>query len=858
MGVNKRRMLFLSALVFAGALTLQPASAQVRINEFLANNVACNPDMCDYGDFSDWIELYNDGSAAADLSGYYFADDANKPKEAAIPSGTSVPSKGYLLFWADGHNAKPGQSGKRPDESGTAFTTKRYHTSIKIKKTGEKVILLDGSGKIVDSVSFGPQFADISMGRKADGSWAYFDQPTPGASNSTPAKGTPISGAVSFSVGASNATSAKGTQFSGTVSFSVPGGYYSSAQSITLTAPDGSDIYYTTDGTTPYASGATSKKYSAAISASAAAVIRARCIAADKLAGPVVTNTYFVSEKKRGVMVVNLTTDPAFLDDATIGIFKNYYKFAAAPVYMEFFTPDGKLAAKANARIQVGSLTNYGSAQKPLQVELFANNGDEYINYKFFNKPITQFNKLRLRQGGDAWNTNFIADDLLDPISNGQMAYGYQAYCPVVQYINGKYYGLMDLREQFHGNFFKENYGVDTTGMQEVRRLLINNAEGWQTVHGSKSSWDQVVNSSATASNYETVKSKVDIDGLIDFVVMETYACNISWGHNEDMWMVPGGKWKWLTTDIDRCFDYKGTYSSVSTDILHTKGGGLSPSFITGNEIFANLMKVTEFKNHFGQRYMAHLNSTLDSDRLKGIIDSIVGMLTPEMTDETSKWGSQGGIKSVSAWKTAIQAIQDFCTERGDLVRGHLAKDITTGNAKLTVTVTNPKSGDIYIEGVRMCGGLSGLTFFKGAPLTLTAVPKKGCTFKSWGGGASGSAVDAKITLSGDQTVTAAFDGTPSGNLQAPRENTNLRCIDRVSSHSGAIALSVDFSFEKSDHATINLFNLSGEKLLNLFDSNMNPGIQHIALTSKKLSAGVYFYSIKTNAYTRTNAVTVR
>jgi hypothetical protein len=813
------------SLLIASPFVSGQSYAQVRINEFLANNVACFPDMCDYDDFSDWIELYNDGSAAADIGGYTMTGKLSNPKKATIPTGTSIPSKGYLLLWADGHTAKPGQSGKREDDKGTSFTTKRYHIGFKLNKAGEQIGLFDASGKVVDSVTFGPQYADISMGRAADGSWAYFDQPTPGAANSTAAKKT--------------------TQFSGTVSFSVPCGYYSGAQSVTLTASDGSDIYYTTDGTIPYAS---DKKYSGAISVSASGAIRARCVAADKLAGKIVTSTYFIGDKKRTIMAVNMTTDPAFLDDATIGILKNYYKFRAAPVYMEFFTPDGKLATKANARIQVGSLTNYGTAQKPLQVEAFANNGDEFIEYKFFNKPITKFNKLRLRQGGDAWNTNFIADDLLDPISCGQMAYGYQAYCPMVVYINGKYYGLMDLREQFHGNYFEQNYGIDAAALNskdEIRRLYSGSFENWEVVSGSWSAMGSLMQPiKASPINYTNVTNTIDIDHMIDFIVMETYACNISWGHNEDFWKVPNAKWKWLTTDIDRCFEYggSGSLADVKMDIIHNKGGGLSGSFMTQDTMFGKLMGgSTEFKNHFSQRYMAHLNSTLHPDRLNNIVDSIVGILTPEMTDEVSKWkGAVGG--SVSAWKTEIGKVKNFCTERADNVRGHLAKEMTGGTAKLTFTVTNAKAGDILVEGVRMCQTLSGLIFFKGAPLALKAVPKKGCTFKGWGGAVTGTA-DASLTLSADQTVTATFEGTPQGVIN-PWKTSRANASDKISLVNGKTIIAALVSASVSGHCRISLFNIQGKKLVAASYAT-SPGDNILAMNAGVLSRGVYIYRVQ-------------
>ena len=662
--MKKGYVLFLTALIFFISAAFHQARAQVKINEFLAHNVWTNADMVDYDDFSDWVELYNSGSSEVDIGGYYLTGNLKNPKKSQIPSGTTIPANGYLLFWCDGHNAKPGTRITKSSQSSImatgyySTTTKYYHAGFKLDKEGEQLGLFDASGKVVDSITYGQQLMDVSMGRNpADGKWCYFDQPTPGEANSTTAK--PLT-----------------AQRSGAVTFSPDAGFSTSDQSVTLKSSDNSPIYYATDGSIPNAG---STKYSSPISVSANAVIRARTITNDKIAGLVATNTYF-KESPRKLMVIEMTTDQTFLDDQTIGIFKRYRKYRKVPVIFECFETNGKPAVRFNGAIQVGSLTNYNCPQHPLQITLAPKYGDEFVHYRFFAKPIAKFNKLRLRQGGDAWNSNLIADDLLDPICYGQMACGIQAYRGVVTYINGKYNGIMDLREQFRNEYFKQNYGCDTTGMQEVRRMLAANgmSETWETVHGSKSSWDQVVSGS---TNYENTKAKVDINSMIDFYVMEGFACNVSWGHNEDMWWVPNAKWRWLTTDIDRCFEYQGTYSNISTDVIHNKAAGISGSFIQQSEIFGSLMENTEFKNHFCQRFMAHLNSTLKASRLTRIVDSVVAMLTPEMAANTSKWGSQGGVRNVSTWNSEINTMKKFCNERGDKVITHLEKDMTGGTA---------------------------------------------------------------------------------------------------------------------------------------------------------------------------------
>jgi hypothetical protein len=225
---------FLLSLIFEGA------TAQVRINEFMAWNTWTKADMVDYDDFSDWIELYNAGSAEADIGGWYLSGSLKNSKKSQIPTGTTIGAGEFLLFWADGNNAKPGtriSSAAGESMMGGSFgssTTKYYHAGFKLDKDGEQLGLFKSDGTVVDSVTYGKQLMDVSMGRASDGSWAYFDQPTPEAANSTPAK--------------------KSATRSGTVSFSPDAGFSSSAQSVTLTASDGSPIYYTTDGSVPSAS----------------------------------------------------------------------------------------------------------------------------------------------------------------------------------------------------------------------------------------------------------------------------------------------------------------------------------------------------------------------------------------------------------------------------------------------------------------------------------------------------------------------------------------------------------------------------------------------------------------------------
>lgn len=141
-------LLGLSPLVFTGL------RADVVISEFMADNASGLED--DFGEKEDWIELYNGGTAAVNLDGWWLTDDAADKKQWRFPAVT-VPAKGTLLVWASGRN--------RTNPAAP------LHTNFGLSRTGEFLGLYrphGGTGAPVLASSFGAaypvQAPDISYG----------------------------------------------------------------------------------------------------------------------------------------------------------------------------------------------------------------------------------------------------------------------------------------------------------------------------------------------------------------------------------------------------------------------------------------------------------------------------------------------------------------------------------------------------------------------------------------------------------------------------------------------------------------------------------------------------------------------
>ena len=151
-------------------LSITLCSAQVQLNEVLASNTLATPDIVDFADYPDWLELKNTGDAAVNLADYYLSDDAENPYKWPIPVTASIPAKGFLLVIADGNDAAPGQVFPRGYWPWRDFTTERYHSNFALSSSGETVVLTKVSAATSSVLvhSAVPTPADASL-------WKYKD-----------------------------------------------------------------------------------------------------------------------------------------------------------------------------------------------------------------------------------------------------------------------------------------------------------------------------------------------------------------------------------------------------------------------------------------------------------------------------------------------------------------------------------------------------------------------------------------------------------------------------------------------------------------------------------------------------------
>jgi hypothetical protein len=142
---------------------------RVFVNEVLASNLSVVQD--EFGEWDDFVELYNDEDHAVDLSGMYLSDHPGQPRMWRIPDGTVIGSKSFLLVWAD----------DQPEQG-------PLHATFRLGAGGETVSLShrdDQGGVLIDALTYPGLGADESYGHypEASGLLRSFCVVTPSGAN---------------------------------------------------------------------------------------------------------------------------------------------------------------------------------------------------------------------------------------------------------------------------------------------------------------------------------------------------------------------------------------------------------------------------------------------------------------------------------------------------------------------------------------------------------------------------------------------------------------------------------------------------------------------------------------------------
>jgi hypothetical protein len=680
-------------------------SQDIYINEFLASNSSTNTDP-DFGEHSDWIELYNDLDTEVDLSNWFLTDFLNDSTKWKIPDEVTIAPKGFLIVWAD--------------EADTSLI--HLHTNFRLSKGGEAIGLFNSDTILIDSIVYIEQFTDFSFGRHPDGStnWELFDSPTLGGSNDT-----------------SPYLKVSEPQFS------LSPGFYNVDQLLEISNLDSlAVIHYTTNGDEPTES---SPVYSAPIQIRSrvgevngismirtnldpylwlpdwappegevfkANVIRAKAFREGYQPSEIATSSYFVDAEMHNryatLPVISLTSDNSYLFDENTGIYVpgihhipgeshsgNYFQDWEKPAHIEYFEPGGDLGFAQDVGIRIQGGTSPASPQKGLHVIARNEYGKNRISYPLFQndpskaKNLTEYKRFIIR----AWGSLITGTLFNDAFGHRLMAKSdldIQAYQPAIVFINGEYWGVHELREanknswyyQYHYDIDREDPGYDILLHTERNGMPYAEVD-----EGDDQHWNQMMNYVNThnmkiPANFEHLRSMIDMDNFIEYMGHCIYAGKWDWPNNNDASWRPrtaDGKWRWIQFDMETSFGV-ATGLSILFSMLGPQFNMLEATIVGTNiptfgqygphPILKKIYNNEEFKADFINWFDEHMENEFHPDTMNLLLDNMVAEISPYIEEYKQRWPFIGDLNG--SWGEAIDIVREFIELRPAYMREHL------------------------------------------------------------------------------------------------------------------------------------------------------------------------------------------
>lgn len=721
------------------AVTVAPT---VVLNEVSTTNLAGAADEA--GKRGDWVELFNTTSAAVDLTGWGLSNTVKSPFRWVFPAGTTIAARGYLRVWTD-----------KADRTASAAN---LHTNFNIDNGADAVALSAPNqtvlGQLVDTTV--PPFTapDVSWCRTPNGTpgatWTTCLTPTPGAANS----GSTATGLLSTPV------------------LSLASGVYPGPQTVTATpgtaAVDaGAVLRYTVDGSAPTTS---SPLVTGPIAVAASRTVRVRAFKTGVVPSYPATGTYVVDGTGRfaGQRLMFLSMSPA---DAT-----SWRTRVQAPSYgwrtaVELLAGDGSKAFAGNAateRAGSGGSLN-GQATVPMDIAFKDATGTKEISYPIFSeKPgLTKFKKLRLRNSGDDYQEAHLRDQFWQAVGT-EAKLAPSASEPVQVFLNGSYYGMMDLREKEDETLAESSFGIDKDTVQYLSDAKVlggdNTVADYDALYAFISGNDMRV-----ADNYRRAGELLDLEGFAQDFALHMFALNRDWPHkNIHVSRMPSydGRWRFRPHDFDISSDGTNAWNSNTTTSrsMNDKYTVSARPSVMMRALLAN----PTFKAMYANVVADQLNTVVAPVESQARLDAMAAEMAPYIPNQVARNGEP---TSVATWEAEVARLRTFLAQRAQYYVVHTSTYLGLGAlAPVTVGVDDSARGTVRVGTVDLSTRMTGTgatwtgRYWTGTPVPVTALPRPGFAFTGWSDGLT----DVTRTANPGDGVTYAATFAPLAAVPAP------------------------------------------------------------------------------------------
>lgn len=574
------------------------ATSPLVINEVMVYNDSYNrqPD----GEYYDWVELKNVSEEPIMLAEYYLSDDKDNPMLWRLPERYLDPGA-LLVVHCSGNS--------------DLSTSDTVHSNFSLNSTSERLYLTSAAQqRVTDYVWLHDIFKDWTVGRMdGQSGFFYLSSPSPWSGNRGNAYRYISDQPVSLG----------------------EDGIYNDVTSVSVELEGSGRIFYTTDGSRPDESSA---EYTEPITFDKTTVIRAINVQDGAAPSRAITLSYIINENHT-LPVLSLSTDSP---STFSGIYYNKRKYYEIPANISYFE-DGS-SFNIDCGLKMKGWTSLENPKKSMGVSFRGCYGDDMLDYDIFGSDVTEFSSLSIRAGQD-YPLAIIRNELFQELClemGDNVPTQNSKYC--ILYLNGSYYGIYCLKEDFSKQYYASHNGVKKDDVTMLKSPVALSSAVYQEVFQFCRDNDMSLD-----ENYDHICSVLDIDNVVDWFLIEGYTANSDVNGNMRYFKLnDGGKWQIAFYDLDWTFNYASNCFTNITD---------SNREVQVSQLINRLLTNARFREQLLSRYSELVSTTLSNEHVLAKIDELQALLEPEVPRERDQWGSD-----VDGWHYRLDELRSFIT----------------------------------------------------------------------------------------------------------------------------------------------------------------------------------------------------
>ena len=275
--------------------------------------------------------------------------------------------------------------------------------------------------------------------------------------------------------------------------------------------------------------------------------------------------------------------------------------------------------------------------------------GCSTLRYDVFGSGLDEYGSLSIRAGHDSTRNLFrneLWQELSLAASNRVLA---QQSKFVLLYVNGSYWGIYCLKEDYSRQYYASHCGVSKGSVEMQTFPAKKDTAFYREVIAAFENADL-----SEEETYRTFCERVDIDSYIDWMLLEGVSANPDLWRNMRAFRSPecGGRWQFAYFDLDYAlFASANPFGAV---FGQSEMGTQQMAAITW-KLCKNPAFVDRLLTRYGQLY----DGPLSNESILSEIDRFEALLAPEIARNAERWG-----RSEENWYRLNEEMRSLLNER--------------------------------------------------------------------------------------------------------------------------------------------------------------------------------------------------